>query len=204
MMRLIGGVAVLLCIALARPTQAQLLGEPTVLLQPGLLTRDAVSAIDDDDAATGFLLRLFVEVPTRWRHLDLLFGTTLAPIGLSNGRGSENAAAFYYGASVVPVRFTQTDGWFELGIPLLGYFHYDEIGDARRLFVNDLVAHGSLTLRLGEKMLGDIGGWWSRVSVYAVLEQNLTPGRDPVTARRDRFAPAFHYGLSIPLGSRGR
>jgi hypothetical protein len=204
MRRRFGALVLAATALLARPLKAQLLGEPRLLLQPGLLTRDAVSVPDGQDAATGFFLRLFAEFPTQWRHVDVLLGTALAPIGLSDGRGSENAVAFYYGASFIPVRFSQTDGWLEFGIPVLGYFHYDEAWDAERLFVNDLALHASVTLQLGEKLLGDVGGWWSRLSVYAVMEQNLTPERDPDTGKRDPFAPAFHYGLSIPLGSRAR
>lgn len=166
-----------------------------------MITRDAVSAPGARDASTGLLFRVMTRVPTAWSHLDLEVGTAFAPIGLSNGRSAENDVAFYYGLQLVPVRTSQTDGWLELGIPLLGYFHLAEHDDSKRFFVNDLVVQTSLRLELGPRLMSDMGGVWSRLALYLVAEQNLSPPPDE-SGDRDRFRPVFHYGLSIPIGGR--
>ncbi|HET6680191.1 MAG TPA: hypothetical protein VFG84_03255 [Gemmatimonadaceae bacterium] len=198
--RLLPLVAVALAMpCLPRLSEAQLFGTPELRFEPGMITRDAVSAPGVRDASTGLLFRVMTMVPTAWRHLDLQVGTAFAPIGLSNGRSVENDVAFYYGVKLVPLRTSQTDGWLELGIPVLGYFHLAEREDARRFFVNDLVVQTSARLALGPRLMSDMGGVWSRLTLYVVAEQNLSPPPDE-SGRRDRFRPVFHYGLSIPIG----
>jgi hypothetical protein len=53
---------------------------------------------------------------------------------------------------------------------------------------------------VGEKMMGDMGGFWQELTLYGIVEQNLTPARNFSTRRIDRFNPMFFYGISIPIG----
>ena len=184
---------------LPRASAAQIFGTPELRFEPGMITRDAVSAPGVRDASTGLLFRVMTMVPTAWRHLDVQVGTAFAPIGLSNGRKVENDVAFYYGVQVVPLRMSQTDGWLELGIPVLGYFHLAEREDAKRFFVNDFVVQTSARLALGPRLMSDMGGIWSRLALYVVAEQNLSPPPDE-SGQRDRFRPVFNYCLSIAIG----
>jgi hypothetical protein len=96
----------------------------------------------------------------------------------------------------------RTANWVELTLPLLGAYRLDETGEEERLYVNDLVAQGVMVVPLGRHLLADLGPFWSRFTVYALVEQNLTPARNPVTERVDRFNPVFQYGVSIPLVGR--
>ena len=39
------------------------------------------------------------------------------------------------------------------------------------------------------------------LTIYGILEQNLTPSRNATTQKVDRLNPTFLYGVSIPIWS---
>lgn len=85
-------------------------------------------------------------------------------------------------------------------MPVLGAYRLDENGEADRLYVNDLVVQGAVLIPVGGKLMADMGAFWSRLTLYGIVEQNLTPSRNFTTRKIDRFSPTFQYGVSIPLG----
>ena len=126
-------------------------------------------------------------------------GTGFAPFGLSNGLRAFNEPTFFYGPVVMLLPRDRTMNWIELSMPILGAYRLDENEEADRLYVNDLVIQGVATVPIGHHLLRDMGRFWSRLTLYGIVEQNLTPSRNPTTQTVDRFNPTFLYGVSIPL-----
>ena len=178
---------------------AQVLREPTFVFEPGAMTLDAVSAPTETGSSTGLNLRFLANFRTPIPWLNVEIGTSFAPLGLSNGRRELNEPTFFYGASIMLLPRDRTKNWLELTLPILGSYHLDENGEAERLYVNDLVTQGVVVVPIGQQLMGDMGAFWSRLTLYAIIEQNLTPSRNATTEKVDRFNPVFLYGLSIPL-----
>lgn len=65
--------------------------------------------------------------------------------------------------------------------------------------MNDLVRQGVVVVPIGLQLMGDMDAFWSRLTIYGIIEQSLTPSRNATTAKVDRFNPVFLYGVSIPL-----
>ena len=93
----------------------------------------------------------------------------------------------------------RTKNWLEVSLPILGAYHLDDSGESDRLYVTDLILQGTAVVPIGEHLLADMGSFWSRLTLYGIVEQNLTPSRNFTTQRVDRFNPTFLYGVSIPL-----
>jgi hypothetical protein len=178
---------------------AQVLREPTFVFEPGVMTLDAVSAPTETGSSTGLNLRFLADFRTPIPWLNVEIGTSFAPLGLSNGRRELNEPTFFYGPSIMLLPRDRTKNWLELTLPILGSYHLDENGEAERLYVNDLVTQGVVVVPIGRQLMGDMGAFWSRLTLYAIIEQNLTPSRDATTGKVDRFNPVFLYGVSIPL-----
>jgi hypothetical protein len=199
-------VAVLLVslVVPASPLSAQAVRAPTLLLEPGVMTMNSVSAPLPSGSSTGLNLRFLAVFPTSIPWLSAEIGTSFAPLGLSNGLHDFNEPTFFYGPTVMLLPRDRTSNWVELSLPVLGAYRLDETGEADRLYVNDLVIQGTAILPIGQKLMSDMGPFWSRLTVYGTLEQNLTPSRNAITRKVDRLNPTFLYGISIPMGtSRG-
>jgi len=74
-------------------------------------------------------------------------------------------------------------------------------GESDRLYVNDLVIQGAALFPIGQKWMADLRSLWSRLTIYGIREQNLTPSRNATTQKVDRLNPTFLYGVSIPIWS---
>ena len=72
-------------------------------------------------------------------------------------------------------------------------------GESDRLYVNDLVIQGAALFPIGQKWMADLRSLWSRLTIYGIREQNLTPSRNATTQKVDRLNPTFLYGVSIPI-----
>ena len=186
----------------AHRAHTQVLHAPRFVFEPGVITVNAVSAEDAFGSSTGLNLRFVAFVPTSIPWLSLQVGTSFAPLGLSNGLRAFNEPTFFYGAVTMLLPRDRTANWLELAMPVLGAYRLDETGEEDRLYVNDLLIQGVATIPVGEKLMADMGSFWSRVTLYAIIEQNLTPARNAETQRVDRFNPTFQYGVSIPIGRR--
>ena len=180
----------------AQPNRA-----PTLLFEPGVMTMNSVSAPLPSGSSTGLNLRFLAVFPTSIPWLSAEVGTSFAPLGLSNGLHDFNEPTFFYGPTVMLLPRDRTSNWIELSLPVLGAYRLDETGEAERLYVNDLVIQGTAILPIGQKLMGDMGPFWSRLTVYGIVEQNLTPSRNLTTQKVDRLNPTFLYGISIPIGT---
>ena len=180
--------------------EGQVLRAPAFTLEPGVTTLNSVSAPLPTGASTGLNLRFIAQFPTHIPWLTVQVGTSFAPLGLSNGLREFNEPSFFYGPVIMLLPRDRTANWIELTLPVLGTYRLDETGEADRLYVHDLAVQGGVTMPLGEQLMRDMGGFWRRLTVYGIIEQNLTPTRNFATRRIDRFNPAFYYGVSIPLG----
>jgi len=179
---------------------AQLLRAPRFVFEPGAITVNAISSPLPTGSSTGLNLRFVAEfsTPVPWLTIDV--GTALAPLGLSNGQRDRNEPTFFYGPNIMLLPRDRTRNWIEVSMPVLGAYRLDESGEADRLYVNELVVQGAVLLPVGGKLMSDMGPFWSRLTLYGIVEQNLTPSRNFTTRKIDRFSPTFQYGVSIPLG----
>jgi hypothetical protein len=170
------------------------------VFEPGVVTINSISAPLPTGSSTGLNLRFLAMFPTGVPWLTVQVGTSFAPLGLSNGLREFNEPSFFYGPVVMLLPRDRTANWVELTLPVLGSYRLDENGEADRLYVHDLAVQGSMIVPVGEKMMGDMGGFWQELTLYGIVEQNLTPARNFSTRRIDRFNPMFFYGISIPIG----
>ena len=187
-------------VAIARPVPGQVLRAPTFVFEPGVVTINSISAPLPTGSSTGLNLRFLAQFSTGIPWLTAEVGTSFAPLGLSNGLTAFNEPSFFYGPIVMLLPRDRTANWVELTLPVLGTYRLDENGDAERLYVHDLVVQGGATVPLGQKLMRDMGGFWQQLTLYGIIEQNLTPARNFSTRRIDRFNPTFMYGVSIPVG----
>jgi hypothetical protein len=201
MQRIAGGALVLLATA-AAGAKAQLLRPPEFSFEPGVITVNAVSPPNKLGSSTGLNLRFVATIPTQWSRVSVLIGTAIPPLGLSNGRDQENSPSFFYGITVPIITAERTNGWLDLNVPVLGLYELDNTGLSKRFYVNDFGIETTLKVNIGRKLMGDLGGFWSRFTAYLVVQQNLSPGRDVLTGRLDRFDPVLQYGVTIPISGR--
>ena len=200
--RRLRAVGALVSLVWANTAYSQAIRSPTFWIDPGVVTINSVSAPVANGSATGLNLRFLVNLETAIPWLTLEVGTSFAPFGLSNGLRSFNEPTFFYGPVVMLLPRDRTANWLELTMPVLGAYRLDENGEADRLYVHDLFLQGAATVPLGSKLMADMGSFWSRIAVYGIVEQNLTPARNFTTRKLDRFNPTFLYGISVPI--RGR
>jgi hypothetical protein len=199
--RRLGFVVVFLSASAVR-AGGQVLQAPRFVFEPGVITVNAVSSPITTGSSTGLNLRFVALVPTRIPWLSLTLGTSFAPLGLSNGLRAFNEPTIFYGPVTLLLPRDRTANWLELTLPILGAYRLDDTGEEERLYVNDLIVQGVATMPVGEKLMADMGSFWSSVALYVIVEQNLTPPRNVNTQRVDRFNPTFQYGVSIPIGKR--
>ena len=180
-------------------SSAQALPTPTLAFEPGAITVNSVSAPLPTGSSTGLNLRFLASFSTRIPWLTVELGTSFAPLGLSNGQRELNEPTFFYGPNVMLLPRDRTRNWLELTLPILGSYRLDENGEADRLYVNDLVVQSIAIVPIGQQLMADMGQFWSRLTLYGIIEQNLTPSRNFTTQKVDRFNPTFQYGVSIAL-----
>lgn len=181
-------------------------GEGVVLLlQPGMLSADFVSAPDGITSTTGFNLRAAALAPTRSRWFTFIVGANVTPYGTSGVSARNHNAPTLFAGNVFPgFDANTTHGWLSLQLPLLLTYSYGGGGvHNQNLYGKDIVAEAAFSVHVGKRVLHDLGGPLSRLQVYFVFDQSLTPNEDPVTKTTDRFNPVAQYGFTIPLGGTG-
>ena len=117
---------------------------------------------------------------------------------------SFNEPTFFYGPSVMLLPRDRTRTGSSSRCRCSAAYRLDENGEADRLYVNDLVVQGAAMVPIGQKLMADMGSFWSRLTLYGIVEQNLTPSRNFSTRKVDRFNPTFLYGVSISLRGESR
>ena len=177
---------------------------PLVLVETGLLTADFLSAPSNVTATTGFNFRFVALIPTPLQRITVMLGASLTPYGTTGfGERDTNAPSVFGGVLTPLLDERQTGGWFRVDLPVLWYYSYGGGGEhTRAVYGRDIYAELAIAIPLGTKLLGDLGPGWSHVEGYVRLDQNLTPNRQQVSRRLDRFNPVAMYGVALRFGSR--
>lgn len=184
---------------------------PVFVFQPGVAVSPALSGVGpNDNTKTTYPLNLrFVTVlPTRYTAFSLVTGVGFTPNGRVAGAGNIqfNQPVFFYGAIIpFPYLSQATNNWVSLSINPLGAYGLGLGGTDRALYGHDLVIEGAALVNVGEKMMHGMGPW-SKISVYALLDQVVThPTKymDNGSEKTDRFNPTALIGLSIPIAPWG-
>lgn len=177
-------------------------GSAIVLLQPGMMTGDFVSAPPGEPTTTGFNLRFAGVVPTSRRWLTLIVGANVTPYGSSGAsRRNTNTPMLFIGNVFPVLNASRTAGWLSLDVPVLMTYTFGGGGQHNaRVYGRDLALEAAVTIHAGRQLLAGFGGPLARMRLYAVVDQNVTPNRN-FEGRRDRFNPVAYYGLTIPFGT---
>jgi hypothetical protein len=197
-----GGALLLASFVVSATCAGQATG-PVLLLQPGMASADFISAPDGDPSTTGFNLRFATIVYTGSRWITPIIGASVTPYGSSGATRRNTNTPTLFAGNVFPVLPSRrTNGWLTLELPVLLTYTFGGGGTRNpRIYGRDFVVQGAFTVHAGPKLLGDFGGPLSRLRVYALLEQNLTPNRRRPELPIDRFNPMAFYGISIPIGT---
>jgi len=204
-------------LAAGRPAQAQVTGgdttlterasrerrTPELLLQPGMLTADFMSAPTGYPATSGFNLRFATLVPSSSKWWTFIVGASVTPYGTSGVTPrSTNTPVVFIGNVFPGVSVQRTGGWFDVQFPVYLTYSYGG-GGARnsQIYGRDIVAEAALQVYVGRKVLRDLGPGFSRLRLYAMVNQLMTPNEDPTSGKTDRFNPVALYGLTIPIGA---
>lgn len=176
---------------------------PVLLLQPGMASADFLSAPEGDPSTTGFNLRFATMVYTRTRWITPIVGASVTPYGSSGVSRRNTNTPILFAGNVFPLLSARhTDGWVSLSIPVLLTYTFGGGGQRNpRIYGRDVVIQGSLDILAGKKIFGEFGGTLSRLRIYALLEQNLTPNRRAFDDTLDRFNPVAYYGITLPIGT---
>ncbi|HEX6315168.1 MAG TPA: hypothetical protein VFZ73_09930 [Gemmatimonadaceae bacterium] len=131
-----------------------------------------------------------------------MIGATFLPYGTTENTVRNTDAPTLFAGNVFPlIAPAQTGGWLTLELPLVVAHSQgaSSTGTARD-YGRDLVAAPTLYFHLGARVLRDFGNVWSRVNVFAQLEQNLTPN-EISGGSRDYFNPVATFGVSLTVGA---
>ena len=174
----------------------------TLLLQPGMLSADFLSPPEGSTSTTGFNLRVAALVPSSSRWFTFIVGGSVTPYGTSGISIHNNNTPIFFAGNVFPgFGEGRTKGWLSLQLPLVLTYSYGGGGPhTRSLYGKDIVAEAAFSVHLGRKVLRDLSSPLSRLQVYFIFDQSLTPNEDPASGRTDRFNPVAQYGITLPLG----
>jgi hypothetical protein len=177
---------------------------PELRLQPGMLSADFLSPPEGYPATSGFNLRFSTLVPTSSKWWTLIVGASVTPYGTSGiTPRSTNTPMLFIGNVFPGIPATKTAGWFDLQFPVYLTYTYGGGGPHNQaIYGRDFVAEASFQFHVGHKVLRELGPAFSRLRLYVMLNQILTPNEDPTSGTTDRFNPMAMYGLTIPVGGR--
>ena len=191
-------VALLLSGTAARAQQG-----PVFEVQPGLAVSDFISVREGTVTNTAFSLRFATRFPTGVRWLTPVVGAVLLPYGSTeNTVRNTDAPTLFFGNIFPLIPESRTGRWLSIEVPLL-IAHSPGSGSTGNVrdYGRDLVIVPTVYLNIGARALREFGAVWSRMSIVAQLEQNLTPNKAPDTGNRDFFNPIATLGLSITVGA---
>jgi hypothetical protein len=178
---------------------------PVLLLQPGMLSADFVSAPTGYPSTSGFNLRFSTLLPTGSKWWTLIVGASVTPYGTSGVTPrSTNTPVLFVGNVFPGIPARRTGGWFDLHFPMYLTYSYGGGGPRNReIYGRDFVAEAALQFYVGDKVLRDLGPTFGRLRLYLMVNQLMTPNEDPTSGKTDRFNPMALYGLTLPIGRRG-
>ena len=196
------GALLVALVAWGGELRAQATG-PVLLLQPGMASADFLSAPEGDPSTTGFNLRFATMVYTRSRWITPIVGASVTPYGTSGASRRNTNTPVLFAGNVFPLLAARhTGGWVSLNLPVLLTYTFGGGGQRNpRIYGRDVVVQGGLDILAGKKIFGEFGGTLSRLRVYALIEQNLTPNRRAFDDTLDRFNLIAYYGITLPVGT---
>jgi len=189
-------------LAIVFPATAFAQRGPVFQLQPGLQVTDFVSVPEETESNSAFSLRFVTRFPTTVSWLMPVIGATFLPYGTTeNTIRNTDAPTLFAGNIFSLVPSTRTGGWLSLELPVL-IMHSPGAGPTGNVrdYGRDLVVAPTVYAHVGARGLRELGAVWSRLFLYAQLEQTLTPNRDLVTGDRDFFNPIVTFGASVRIG----
>jgi hypothetical protein len=162
---------------------------PIFVLQPGVVTVNAISAPDDADSKSYFNARFAVVLPTSTPWFSFVAGTQIQP----NAPGA--APAIFYGG-IIPIApiSKATNGMLGLSIDPLG------VTTAGGSEGTNFWLEGALSLAIGKMMMANMGPTWAGTGVYFLIDQQMTRLPKDANGDKDSFNPVLLYGLTIPIG----
>ena len=203
--RLTCATVLLLSVSVFRPGMVAAQDERTVLLlQPGMLSADFISAKEGFPATSGFNLRFATLVPSSSKWWTLIVGASVTPYGTSGiTPRSTNTPLLFIGNVFPGIAARRTGGWFDLQFPVYLTYAYGGGGPHNSaIYGRDFVGEAALQWYVGQKVLRELGPAFARVRAYLMVNQVLTPNADVITGKVDRFNPVALYGITIPIGGR--
>ena len=195
-------LAAITSVGLSTSARAQAESGPILQLQPGMRTADFMSAPNGVSSATGFVLRFVTRLPTRQPWLIPVIGASFTPYGTTGTGDRDTDAPTLFAGNVFPlISPGRTSGWLTVEMPIL-IVHNPGAGHTGnpRDYGRDLVIQAVMYVHVGARVFREFGPAWSRLDLYVLIEQNLTPNKDATTGRADRFNPVALFGGSISLG----
>lgn len=177
-------------------------GSPVFLLQPGIVTANAVSPTDEDaDAVHGFNARFATVIPTATPWFSLVAGVQFQPNGL--GGSHNNLPGVFYGG-IIPVALlgNMTQGWISLSIDPLGVYGLNS-RDSNFPYSHEFFLEGAFVVNIGSKMMTGMGPW-SGLGAYLLVDQQITHPAKNIDDDSDYWNPVLLYGLSLPLAPWGK
>lgn len=182
------------------PIHAQ--GTPVFELQPGITVTDFVSVPEEVPSNSAFSVRFSTRFQTSLRWLTPVVGAVFFPYGTTENTILNTDAPTIFVGNVFPLLSQdRTSGWLSMEVPIL-VTHSPGAGSTGNVrdYGRNLVILPTGYLHIGARMLSEFGSIWSRLSVFAQLEQVLTPAKDPATGDRDFFNPFATFGFSLVVG----
>ena len=195
------GFALLTLLMTLRAYRADAQGSPTFDFQPGITITDFVSVPEGTVSNTAFSLRFTTRFPTSLRWLTPIAGAVFFPYGTTENTIRNTDAPTIFVGNVFPLVSAGASGWLSLELPLL-IAHSPGTGPTGNIrdYGRDLVILPTAYLHLGQRALHEFGSVWSRIKVFAQLEQIMTPNKDIATGKRDYFNPNATFGMSLTIG----
>jgi hypothetical protein len=161
---------------------------PVFVILPSFLTTNVISAPEGVDSHTAFNGRFQAVVPTSSPYLAFVGGVQWGfrkedhpPIGFLGGI-----------LPLVPLN-KASGGWLSFSVDPL----YVVTPGAEGGTEHDFVAEGAVLLNIGSMMMSNMP-FWSGLSAFFLLDQNLTPNED-ANGDKDYWNPVLIYGLAIPI-----
>jgi hypothetical protein len=177
---------------------------PLFELQPGIAVSDFVSVPGGTVSNTAFSLRFSTRLPTGLKWLTPVIGAVFLPYGSTENTIRNTDAPTLFAGNIFPLLSSaKTAGWLSIEIPLL-IAHSPGTGPSGNVrdYGRDLVVMPTAYLHVGARALREFGSFWSRLALFAQLEQSLTPNRDLSRGGgRDFFNPVATVGGSLRFGT---
>lgn len=174
---------------------------PVFLFMPSGLTVNAISAPDGLESATGFNLRFQTTIPTTSPWITPVFGVQWLPNGLEGN--DNNAPTIYYGFVIPIIQSVWTGGWLEASIDPLGVFALGNGGrGANQPYGHDFFLELAVSVPIGSKMMRTMGQF-SKLSLFLLVDQQITHPPLDADGDRDYFRPVLIYGVALPLAPWG-